>query len=159
MGCEFGQVREWNFESELDWGLLDQPEHRGVQNLVRDLNRLLCACPALHQLDCASEGFEWIDHQDRQRSLLSFVRKGRDGTLLLVLCNFAPVVHHGLRLGVPAAGRWTECLNTDSSYYGGSNVGTPLGTTTTQPVGSHGRAQSILVSVPPLATVFYEWIA
>jgi 1,4-alpha-glucan branching enzyme len=159
MGCEFGQASEWNFESGLDWFLLDQPEHRGLQSLVRDLNRLLTSSPALYEQDFSGEGFEWIDHQDSRRSLLSFVRKSRQGALMLVLCNFAPVVHHGLRLGVPSAGRWTERLNTDSVFYGGSNVGTPLGTVTSEAVGSHGRAQSIVVSAPPLATVFYEWTA
>ncbi|MBL8314388.1 MAG: alpha amylase C-terminal domain-containing protein, partial [Rubrivivax sp.] len=103
------------------------------------------------------DGFEWIDHGDAQRSLLSFVRKGRDGQIMLVLCNFAPVVHEGLRLGVPRAGHWQERLNTDSAYYGGSNVGTPLAAAHAQPVSSHGRAQSIVVSVPPLATVYFEW--
>ncbi len=159
MGCEFGQEREWNFESGLDWHLLDQPDHRGLQSLVRDLNHLLAASPALHDQDFSGEGFEWIDHQDSQRSLLSFVRKGRQGAMMLVLCNFAPVVHHGLRLGVPAAGRWTERLNTDSSFYGGSNVGTPLGTATSEAVASHGRPQSVVITVPPLATVFFEWTA
>jgi 1,4-alpha-glucan branching enzyme len=159
MGCEFGQANEWNFESELDWHLLDQPEHRGLQSLVRDLNHLLTTSPALYEHDFSGEGFEWIDHQDSQRSLLSFVRKSRQGALMLVLCNFAPVVHHGLRLGVPTPGRWTERLNTDSTFYGGSNVGTPLGTVASEAIDSHGRAQSIVVSVPPLATVFYEWTA
>ena len=85
------------------------------------------------------------------------MRRGRDGQRMLVVCNFAPVVHHGHRLGVPESGTWRERLNTDSAYYGGSNVGTPLGAAASEPVPSHGRAQSIVISVPPLATVFYEW--
>jgi 1,4-alpha-glucan branching enzyme len=159
MGCEFAQEREWNHEHSLDWHLLAEAPHAGVQRLVRDLNRLYHASPALHTQDFTDAGFEWIDHDDARRSLLSFVRKGRDGQLMLVVCNFAPVVHHGLRLGVPAAGRWQERLNTDSAHYGGSNVGTPLGVATTEAVPSHGRAQSVVLTLPPLATVFLEWIA
>ena len=157
MGCEFAQGPEWNHDRSLDWHLLQYPEHQGVQHLVRDLNRLYTASPALYQQDFSGEGFEWIDHQDAQRSLLSFVRKGRGGELMLVVCNFAPVVHHGLRLGVPRAGQWREMLNTDSSHYGGSNVGTPLAAASSQPVASHGREHSITITVPPLATVFLAW--
>ncbi len=159
MGCEFAQGREWNHDSSLDWHQLGVPAHAGVQRLVRDLNRLYTASPALYSQDFSDAGFEWIDHGDARRSLLSFVRKGREGQMMLVLCNFAPVVHEGLRLGMPRAGCWQERLNTDSTYYGGSNVGTPLGAAHTQNIGSHGRPQSICVSVPPLATVYLEWTA
>jgi 1,4-alpha-glucan branching enzyme len=158
MGCEFAQEREWNHEHSLDWHLLAEAQHAGVQRLVRDLNRLYHASPALHTQDFSAAGFEWIDHDDAPRSLLSFVRKGRGGQSMLVVCNFAPVVHHGLRLGVPEAGRWQERLNTDSAHYGGSNVGTPLGLASTEAVPSHGRAQSVVLTLPPLATVFLEWI-
>jgi 1,4-alpha-glucan branching enzyme len=159
MGCEFGQQSEWNHEHSLDWDLLQNEDHAGLQRWVRDLNQLYKASPALYSLDFSGDGFEWIDHDDAQRSLLSFVRKSRDGALMLVVCNFAPTVHHGLRLGVPAAGRWCERLNSDSAYYGGSNVGTPFAAAASQAVGSHGRAQSIVVTLPPLATVFFEWTA
>jgi 1,4-alpha-glucan branching enzyme len=159
MGCEFGQSSEWNHEQSLDWHLLQYAEHAGVQHLVRDLNALYKKSPALWQQDFSGDGFEWIDHDDAARSLFSFVRKGRDGQMMLVLSNMAPAVHHGLRLGVPAAGRWQERLNTDSVHYGGSNVGTPFGIASSEAVPSHGRAQSIVVTVPPLATVFLEWIA
>ncbi len=157
MGCEFAQVAEWNHEQSLDWHLLHEPKHRGVQNLVRDLNRLYTGSPALFTQDFGPEGFEWVDHQDSARSVLAFVRKGAGGEHMLVLCNFAPVVHHGLRVGVPAAGTWHERLNTDSSHYGGSNVGTPLGVAQSVALPSHGRAQSIVVDLPPLATVFWSW--
>ncbi len=160
MGCEFAQEREWNHEQSLDWQLLDQPEHVGMQRLVRDLNRLYRNSPALWQIDFSGEGFEWIDHEDAERSVLSFVRHGKnDHQPMLVVCNFAPVVHHGFRLGVPRAGQWREMLNTDSSYYAGSNVGTPLSAATSQAVPSHGHADSIVLTVPPLATVFFEWTA
>jgi 1,4-alpha-glucan branching enzyme len=160
MGCEFAQAAEWNHDSSLDWHLLDQPEHAGIQRLLRDLNHLYRRTTALYQRDFSGDGFEWIDHDDARRSLLSFVRRGREpGTLVLVVCNFAPVVQHGLRLGVPAAGTWHERINTDSSHYGGSNVGNPLGAAGSEDVASHGRAQSIVITMPPLATVFFEWTA
>ena len=160
MGCEFAQAREWNHDASLDWHLLDHPAHAGVQRLVADLNALQRALPALHQRDFRPDGFEWIDHQDAARSLLAFVRHGAAGTApVLVLCNFTPVVQRGWRVGVPRAGTWVERLNSDSGHYGGSNVGTPLGAARSDAVASHGRAQSILVDLPPLATVFLEWTA
>ena len=159
MGCEFAQAAEWNHDQSLDWHLLQDDKHAGMQRLVRDLNQLYKTSPALYAQDFSGQGFEWIAHDDAQRSLLSFVRQGRGGERMLVVCNFAPVVHEGLRLGVPEAGAWTERLNTDSSHYGGSNVGTPLGAAHSQPVPSHGRAQSIVINVPPLATVFLQWTA
>jgi 1,4-alpha-glucan branching enzyme len=164
MGCEFAQEREWNHDHSLDWHLLDDDSpsnlHAGVHTLLRDLNALYRATPALYQRDFVPEGFEWIDHQDAQRSLLSFVRRGANAdTLIAVVCNFTPTVHRGYRLGMPAAGRWHECLNTDSMHYGGSNVGTPLGMALSEPVACHGRAQSIVIDLPPLATVMFEWTA
>ncbi len=159
MGCEFAQGREWDHDNSLDWHQLELPAHAGVQRLVRDLNRLYRSHPALHSQDFSGAGFEWICHDDAQRCLISFVRKGADGSLMLVVCNFAPVVHHGLRLGVPAAGRWEERLNTDSTWYGGSNVGTALGAASSEPVHSHGREHSVLLTVPPLATVFLAYSA
>jgi 1,4-alpha-glucan branching enzyme len=160
MGCEFAQAAEWNHDQSLDWHLLDDAKHDGVRKLVRDLNELYRATPALYERDFVPEGFEWIDHHDAQRSVLSFVRRGASAdTLIAVVCNFTPSVHRGYRLGVPAAGRWRECLNTDSAHYGGSNVGTPLGEAASEAVGCHGRAQSIVVDLPPLATVMFEWKA
>ncbi|GAP37940.1 1,4-alpha-glucan branching protein GlgB [Piscinibacter sakaiensis] len=158
MGGEFAQQREWNHAASLDWHLLDEPRHAGVQRLVRDLNHAYRREPALWQRDFTPDGFRWIDHDDARRSLLSFLRCSADGQrLLLVVCNFAPVVHAGLRLGVPAPGAWREVLNTDSEHYGGSNVGTPFGVAHSQPVGAHGQPQSVELTVPPLATVWLEW--
>jgi 1,4-alpha-glucan branching enzyme len=126
--------------------------------LVRDLNALMREQPALHQLDSTPEGFEWISHDDATHSMLAFVRHpGNGGPPVLVVCNFTPVVRHGWRIGVPRAGTWTERLNTDSAHYGGSNVGLPLGAARSEPIAAHGRADSISVTLPPLATVFYTW--
>jgi 1,4-alpha-glucan branching enzyme len=162
MGCEFAQDREWSHERSLDWHLLDDPSpanpHAGIRALVRDLNALYRATPALHERDFEAAGFEWIDHADAERSVLSFVRRGASGdALMLVVCNFTPGVHRGYRIGVPEPGLWRERLNTDSSHYGGSNVGTPLGQAISAPVRCHGRAQSVLLDLPPLATVMLEW--
>jgi len=159
MGCEFAQGREWNHEASLDWHLLEQPAHAGVQRLVRDLNKLYRETTALHEQDFDGRGFEWIDHEDARRSVLSFVRKSASGGLLLVVCNFAPTVHEGFRIGVPAAGQYIERLNTDSAHYGGANVGTPLGAASSEAVASHGRGQSVVLTLPPLATVMLEWTA
>ncbi len=160
MGCEFAQQREWNHDRSLDWHLLAEPANAGIQRLVRDLNHLQRSLPALHERDFSADGFEWIDHQDNARSRLAFVRHGNGAAHpVLVLCNFTPMVHAGLRVGVPRAGRWVERLNTDSAHYGGSNVGTPLGAAQAEPVAAHGRPQSILIDLPPLACVFFEWTA
>ncbi len=164
MGCEFGQVREWNHERSLDWHLLDHgPDaslHKGLQRLMRDLNSVYCASPALYQLDFVPAGFEWIEHNDAERSVISFIRRGTDSqTFIVVVSNFTPVVHHGYRLGVPQPGDYRECLNTDSAYYGGSNVGTPLGIATAQSLGWHGKPFSVVLDLPPLGTVMFEWKA
>jgi 1,4-alpha-glucan branching enzyme len=160
MGAEFAQVAEWNHDRSLDWHLLHDPAHAGVQRLVRDLNALLREMPALHQRDFTPDGFEWIDHQDAAHSLLAFVRRGAAGSApVLVVCNFTPVVRRGWRVGVPAPGLWRERLNTDSAHYGGSNVGTPLGQARAEAVPAMGRAWSLLIDLPPLACVFFEWTA
>ena len=160
MGCEFAQDREWNHDQSLDWHLLDKPEHAGIQRLVRDLNHLYQSRPALHQMDCAAAGFEWIDHGDATHSVLSFIRRGSDShTCMVVICNFTPTVQHGYRVGVPQAGQYVERINTDSAHYGGSNQGTPLGAATAEPRAWHGKPYSIALTLPPLATVMIEWTA
>jgi 1,4-alpha-glucan branching enzyme len=158
MGNEFAQEREWDHDSSLDWHLNGDALHAGMQALVRDLNLLLRDCGSLHQRDFTADGFEWISHSDAAHSVLSFVRRSLGATtLMLVVCNFTPVVRHGWRVGVPRAGRWRERLNTDSAYYGGSNIGTPLGLADSQPVACDGRSDSLLIELPPLATVMFEW--
>lgn len=158
MGGEFAQEREWDHDRSLDWHLLDDGLHGGMQRLVRDLNRFYRAAPALYEQDFVPAGFEWLDHQDAAHSVISFVRHARDGrSMVMVVVNLTPTVHHGFRIGVPRAGEYRERINTDSAFYGGSNVGTPLGAARSEGVRWHGREQSVLLTLPPLATVFLEW--
>jgi 1,4-alpha-glucan branching enzyme len=153
MGCEFGQEREWNHDQSLDWHLLAEADHRGVQNLVRDLNALYRAIPALHQRDCEAEGFEWVVSDDSGQSVLAFLRKAGDGSPpALVVCNFTPTVRHGYRIGVPVAGTWRERLNSDAAGYGGSNLGNS-GAIQTSATAAHGRPISLELTLPPLATI------
>jgi 1,4-alpha-glucan branching enzyme len=160
MGSEFAQEGEWNHDRGLDWHLLERPEHAAMQRLVRDLNHLYRETPALHESDVTADGFEWIDHADAQHSVLSFLRRGgRSASLVLVVCNFTPATRPAYRIGVPEPGVWRERLNTDSMHYGGSNVGTPFGEITAEARPWHGRPQSIELTLPPLATVFFEWTA
>ncbi len=159
MGQEFAQPGEWNHDAELPWALLGDERHAGVQRLVRDLNRLYREQAALHRLDCDGAGFEWIDAHDAERSLYSWLRRDDQGAMVLVISNMTPVPREGFVLGVPDAavsgtGAWREVLNTDSAFYGGSNLGNGVRPLAVQPVASHGRAQSITLTVPPLATLF-----
>lgn len=158
MGGEFAQEREWDHDQSLDWHLLADGLHEGVQRLVRDLNRFYRATPALYEQDFIPAGFEWIDHQDAEHSVISFVRHGRrDGAIVLVVANLTPTVRHGFRVGVPRPGEYRERINTDSAHYGGSNVGTPLGAARSEEVPWQGRTHSVMLTLPPLATVFLEW--
>lgn len=153
MGCEIGQPHEWNHDAEIDWGLLGDPAHAGIQRLVRDLNRLYAAEPALHRRDAEPEGFRWLIGDDRANSVFAFLRQGREGDVpVLVACNMTPVPRHGYRIGVPRPGRWREIANTDSRFYGGSDVGNDGGAVA-HDLPSHGEAQSVLLTLPPLATV------
>jgi 1,4-alpha-glucan branching enzyme len=155
MGGEFAQADEWNYNRSLDWHLLDDPPHRGVRDLVRDLNRLYRELPALHVKDCEADGFEWIDVGNADDSVLSFVRYGEAGDApVLVVCNFTPVVRTGFRVGVPREGRWAERLNTDAGIYGGSDVGN-AGGLTAEPVEWNGRPFSAAMRLPPLATAVF----
>jgi 1,4-alpha-glucan branching enzyme len=157
MGGEFAQEREWNHDRSLDWHLLDDTSHRGMQDLVRDLNRVYRELPALYVHDVDGAGFEWINASDADQSVLAFLRKGREGDHpVLVVCNFTPIVRHDYRLGVPRAGRWVERLNTDAERYGGSNVGNggDVGATATPWQGHHA---SLTVTLPPLATIILEY--
>ena len=154
MGGEFGQEKEWNHDTSLDWHLLNEPEHAGVQRLIGDLNRLYRRSPALHQLDCESAGFEWIVGDDADNSVFGFIRRGEEpGSVAIVVSNFTPVVREGYRLGVPA-GSYHEVLNTDAAAYGGGNVGN--GTLQSEAEPSHGQPHSVSLTIPPLATIILE---
>ncbi|MFD1702262.1 1,4-alpha-glucan branching protein GlgB [Methylopila henanensis] len=153
MGGEVAQGREWNHDDQVDWGLLDDPGHAGVQRLIRDLNRIYVGDPALHGRDAEPEGFRWVIGDDRANSVFAFLRLGPEGTPpVLVVANLTPVPRSDYRVGVPAAGFWSEIVNTDSNLYGGSNLGNGGGVATTE-VESHGEAQSLLLTLPPLAVV------
>ncbi len=156
MGCEFAQAREWNHDHALDWQLLGVPEHRGVQTLVRDLNRLYTHHPALHRRDHDGRGFQWIDADDADGSTLAFLRQDDAGRVLLVVCNFTPVPRRAHRVGVPSAGPWREVFNSDSSFYGGSNLGNGPDLLATQTPGAHGRSHALSLTLPPLAVVAFE---
>jgi len=156
MGGEFAQGREWNHDAGLDWHSLETHWHAGVQRLVRDLNRLYRAAPALHQRDCEAEGFAWIEANDADHSILAFERRGKPGAPpVVVVSNFTPNPHPGYRVGVPAPGFYAERLNTDAEIYGGSGMGN-LGGVHAEPVACQNRPQSIVVTVPPMATVVFE---
>lgn len=156
MGSELGQMREWNHDAELDWWLLDNPDHAGIQRLVRDLNRIYRSQPALHARDDVPEGFQWIDVQDRLHSVFSFVRSGvTPEQRLVAVCNLTPVVRYGYRVGVPFAGDWVEVLNTDSAHYGGSNVGN-AGTVVAEAQPWHGQPASLLLTLPPLGVLWLQ---
>ncbi len=158
MGGEFGQLREWDHNHSLDWHLLDDPAHRGIQTLVRELNRAYRSLPALHARDSEAGGFEWLSHEEHALSVLAFLRHGHDpAQRIIVVCNFTPVVRHAYRLGVPAHGAWRECLNSDSDYFGGSNLGNHGAPLVAEPVAAHGRATSLLLNLPPLAAIYLQW--
>ncbi|TMB66365.1 MAG: 1,4-alpha-glucan branching protein GlgB [Deltaproteobacteria bacterium] len=156
MGGEFGQWREWVHDSSLDWDLLDYPLHAGLQRWVEDLNRLYRSEPALHELDCDPAGFEWIDCNDADSSVLSLIRKAKSSSaIMLVLCNFTPVPRYSYRVGTPRGGQWQEILNSDAARYGGSNMGN-LGGAETAPIGLHGRPYSLTLTLPPLSVSFFK---
>jgi 1,4-alpha-glucan branching enzyme len=156
MGNEFGQWNEWNHDSSLDWHLTANPAHKGLQRWVRDLNTFLRAEPALYEFDSDSVGFEWVDCNDVNRSVISFLRKGRqEADTLLFICNFTSATHHNYRLGAPEGGFWAEVLNGDASLYGGSGQGN-LGGVDANPLPVHGRPWSLSIVVPPLATVVFK---
>jgi 1,4-alpha-glucan branching enzyme len=152
MGSEFAQQDEWRHDHSLDWHLTDQPRHRGIQTLVRDLNRLYRTIPALHELDCEGAGFEWLVMHDADRSVFAWLRKGRDTReRCLVVVNFTPEVYRDYRINVPFFGAWREILNTDSELYGGSNIGNGGLVRTLD----GGTIPEVSLVVPPLAAVFF----
>lgn len=159
MGGEFGQWREWNHDGQLDWELLEQPRHAGLQRWVRDLNTAYRRESTLHEYDCDPAGFEWIDANDSESSVISFIRKGHsDDEVVVVVCNFTPMPRHNYQIGVPWSGRWEEVLNSDATLYGGSGQGN-FGGVHTAPVPCHGRPYLLNITLPPLGMVAFKYAA
>jgi 1,4-alpha-glucan branching enzyme len=158
MGGEIGQWREWNHDAQLDWDLLGDAGHAGLQRWVRDINHFYTSEPAASELDFDPAGFQWLDADDAWNSVLSYVRRSsrdpqtQQADELLVICNFTPLVRQNYRVGVPHVGQWRELLNSDAEIYGGSGVGN-LGGTHSAPVPFHGRPHSLNLTLPPLGVL------
>jgi 1,4-alpha-glucan branching enzyme len=153
MGSDFGQWNEWNHDAELQWDLLQWESHSGIKKMVADANALLNREPSLYEVDFDKSGFEWIECNARQDSLLAYIRKAKDpNDFLLVVHNFTPVVRENYPIGVPRGGWYQEVFNSDSKYYGGSNLGNFPGRMAEEP-GWHFRPFQVKLTIPPLATV------
>jgi 1,4-alpha-glucan branching enzyme len=155
MGQEFAQPSEWSESRVLDWWLLDHHPHRGMQQLVSDMNKLYTSNPSLWELDHESAGFQWIDGGNADQNILSYLRFDASGNAIAVIVNFAGHPYEGFRIGLPSAGVWNEILNTDAEVYGGSGVGN-FGSVTAEPIAAHGREFSAAVNVPPLGSVWLK---
>jgi 1,4-alpha-glucan branching enzyme len=155
MGCEFGQWREWNHDTSLDWHLCGYPEHDGLKRLVQHLNWLYRYEPALWELDDTYEGFEWIDFSDSDNSVIAFLRKSRDGQMIVFVVNATPMPREGYRIGVPRGGWYEEILNTDAQTYGGGNIGN-MGGMAADELPWQGRSHSLMLRLPPLATIGFK---
>ncbi|WP_372835666.1 alpha amylase C-terminal domain-containing protein, partial [Puniceibacterium confluentis] len=154
MGQEFAQAQEWNHDGELDWRAAQTPMHKGMQSLVRDLNALYAATPALHVKDCDPGGFQWIESNDADASVYAWIRRGNPGDAeVVVLCNMTPQEQSAYKIGLPSAGTWREALNSDAGQYGGGDRGN-MGVVTAVDEPSHGQAASASVVLPPLTTIF-----
>src|SRR5690606_30707722 len=157
MGGEFGQWREWNHDGQLDWELLEQPRHAGLQRWVRDLNTAYRREPTLHEYDCDPAGFEWIDANDSEPSVTSFIRKGHsDDDVVVVVCNFTPMPRHNYPVGVPWRGRLEAALNSHAALYGGSGQGN-FGGVNTAPIPCHSRPYLLNITLPPLGMVAFKY--
>jgi 1,4-alpha-glucan branching enzyme len=157
MGGEIGQWSEWAHDRSVEWHLLEYPAHSGLQHWVADVNRVYRDEPALHQRDLEPAGFEWIDCNDTESSVISLLRKGGSpDDLVLVACNFTPVPRLNYRIGAPRGGFWKEVLNSDAMHYGGSGCGN-FGGVEAFPIPLHGRSHSLTLTLPPLAALFFKW--
>ena len=162
MGCEFAQRAEWNHDQSLDWHLLEHESHKGIQSLIKDLNHTYRDVPALYELDCDGNGFEWLDSQNSKQSILVYLRKGHvGGAPALVVVNLTPTSYSNFHVGVPLFGYYRECINTDSHKYGGSNVGNGGGVRSapadSQDNSHDGQPHQLTLTIPPLATMIFEW--
>ncbi len=157
MGAELAQWQEWNHDASLDWHLLDDPLHLGVQKLVRKLNSAYRSTAALHEIDFAPEGFEWIDLHNRQDSIFAWLRRASDGRFAICVTNLTPVVRHSYKLGVPLAGAYHEILNTDAQEFGGSGLVNDTALVS-RPEQAHGRPHSLELTLPPLATLILDGV-
>jgi 1,4-alpha-glucan branching enzyme len=155
MGGEFGQLREWNHDDQLDWHLLDHPLHAGMLQWVHDLNALYRRSAAAHERDFIQEGFEWVDADDSRNSVLSYLRTATNGEHLLVVLNLTPIQRGTYRVGVPFGGTWTEVLNSDAEAYGGSGIGN-LGEVAAEADPWHGRPHSLQLTLPALGGLILE---
>jgi 1,4-alpha-glucan branching enzyme len=156
MGAEIGQRHEWKHDGQIEWDELQFDSHRGIFQLMGDLNRLYRGEPALHELDTEPGGFEWIDANDADASVYTFLRKPKSGPdRIFVALNFTPVMRTGYRIGVPGPGYWREVLNSDASSYWGGNVGNNGGLHA-EMVPSHGHPYSLVMTLPPLGAVFLK---
>ncbi|HXV47366.1 MAG TPA: 1,4-alpha-glucan branching protein GlgB [Candidatus Binatia bacterium] len=156
MGGEFGQWREWAHDANLQWELLDYRMHAGLQNWLRELNHFYKREPALFEWDCNPAGFEWIDCDDSDSSVVSLMRRGKSTpAIIIAVCNFTPVPRYSYRIGAPRGGYWHEALNSDAGQYGGSNMGN-LGGLEASPVPLHGRSHSLTITLPPLSVSFFR---
>jgi 1,4-alpha-glucan branching enzyme len=156
MGGEFGQWREWNHEESLEWHLLDYPLHAGLRHFFEELNRIYRGEPALYELDFEPAGFEWIDCNDGENSILGLVRRSRlRDEMVVIVCNFTPVPRFNYRIGAPFGGYWREIFNSDARDYGGSGHGN-MGGIEAAPIPCHGRPHSLNLTVPPLGAVFFK---
>jgi 1,4-alpha-glucan branching enzyme len=156
MGGEIGQVGEWNENRSLDWHLLGDPLHAGIQRWTADLNAAYQREPAFWETDFAHEGFEWIDFRDVEQTVLSFIRRAAtSGQELVFVCNFTPVARYQYHVGVPRPGRYRELLNSDAAPYGGGNVGNG-GWVETVPLAVHGREQALPLTLPPLGILILQ---
>jgi 1,4-alpha-glucan branching enzyme len=152
MGAELGQRTEWDHDVGLDWDLLHDERHAGIARWVADLNRVYRARPALHELDCEPEGFEWLRREDADTGVVSFLRRSGNGDAVVVVANFTPVPRYNVLVGVGQAGFWSELVNSDAETYGGSGLGN-LGGVEAQPVPWHGWPRTLNVTAPPLGCV------
>ena len=157
MGGELAQRREWDHDTGLDWHLLDSEMHRGVNSLVRDLNNFYRQSPALHELDSSADGFSWLQHENSEQSIFSWLRRGREQhACAVIVSNMTPNTHHDYRVGVPMAGWYKECINTDARDYGGSGQGN-RGGLHSDDVSWNSQPCSLSITVPPLSTVIFEF--